>query len=258
MDPMSIDEEVVEKYRLIRLKAAKPASVNREVGTLKRLLSIAAKRKRIASNPLRGMEMLKENNERERVLTAKEVEDLLAACANISGRCRIATMIALNTGLRHDGVVTLKWSEIDMEAGQLKKKVKGDTVVTVPLSPDLHEELKVWLAGPDTDPDGYVIPSPKKAGAHMLVSSNFGFNTACKKSGIEDGFHFHDLRHTFATHFIRMTKDIHLTAKLLGHSTTYITERYAHLVDDQAEKAMKGFSFKSPLTEPTVSDEPKH
>jgi integrase len=246
-DPAAIDEETVEKYRLMRLKAALPASVNREVSALKRMLSLAAKRKKIAVNPIAGLEMLKENNKRERVLTLVEIKRLLAECANISGRCRIASMLALNTGLRVHGCLTLKWSEVNFDGNYIEKKVKGETVVKIPMSPDLLIALKVWLAGPDTDPCGYVIPSPRKDGAHMLVGSRFGFKSACIHAGLGAQFHFHDLRHTFATFFIRMTRDIHLTAKLLGHSTTYITERYAHLVDDQAETAMRGFSLQ-PVT----------
>jgi len=238
-----ITEEAVEKYRLSRLKTVLPASVNREIATLKRILSLALRRKLIDHNPLAGMEMLKENNKRERVLTPKEITLLLAECAKVSGRCHVATVIALNTGLRKDGVVSLRWSEVDLDANRIKKVVKGGKIVTVPLNPGLRCTLEDWQKSPETDKAGYVLPSPKKAGAHMLVSSNFGFAAACKNAGIGEGFHFHDLRHSFTTYFIQATRDIHLAAKLLGHSTTIMTERYAHLVDDQAADAMKAFSM---------------
>jgi integrase len=243
-DAEQITEEAVEIYRLLRLKLVKPASVNREIATLKRMMSLAARRRKIDNNPLAGMEMLKENNKRERVLTPEEVKKLLAECSKISGRCYVATVIALNTGLRKDGVVSLKWSEIDLEATNcIKKRVKGGKIVTIPLSGDLRAALIEWHKCPDTDRSGYVLPSPRKPGTHMLVSSNFGFATACKMAGVGAGFHFHDLRHSFATYFIRETRDLHLTAKLLGHTSTRITERYSHLVNDQAAEAMKGFSM---------------
>lgn len=46
----------------------------------------------------------------------------------------------------------------------------------------------------------------------------------------------HDLRHSFASMVICLTKDIFYTSKQLGHSSIQITcDRYGHLVEDEAE-----------------------
>jgi len=45
-----------------------------------------------------------------------------------------------------------------------------------------------------------------------------------------DDFRFHDLRHTFASHFAMKGGNIYALAKILGHSNPKITlDRYAHL-----------------------------
>ena len=45
-----------------------------------------------------------------------------------------------------------------------------------------------------------------------------------------EGFRFHDLRHTFASHFAMRRGDLYALAKILGHSNPKITlDRYAHL-----------------------------
>jgi integrase len=52
---------------------------------------------------------------------------------------------------------------------------------------------------------------------------------ALRRARIED-FHFHDLRHTFASHFAMKGGNIYALAKILGHSSPKMTlDRYAHL-----------------------------
>ncbi|MGD0306534.1 MAG: tyrosine-type recombinase/integrase, partial [Candidatus Acidiferrales bacterium] len=55
------------------------------------------------------------------------------------------------------------------------------------------------------------------------------WHRALRVAQIED-FRFHDLRHTFASHFAMRRGDLYALAKILGHSNPKITlDRYAHL-----------------------------
>jgi integrase len=53
------------------------------------------------------------------------------------------------------------------------------------------------------------------------------FRLALGKARIED-FHFHDLRHTFATRLVQAGVDIYKVQRLLGHKSPIMTQRYAH------------------------------
>ncbi|MCF6155365.1 MAG: site-specific integrase [Candidatus Brocadia sp.] len=53
------------------------------------------------------------------------------------------------------------------------------------------------------------------------------FSIAIKKAGIHD-FHFHDLRHTFATRLAQRGIDIYKISRLLGHHSIEMTQRYTH------------------------------
>ena len=53
------------------------------------------------------------------------------------------------------------------------------------------------------------------------------FSSLAKNVGIED-FHFHDLRHTFATRLAQRGVDLYKISKLLGHVNITMTQRYTH------------------------------
>jgi len=61
-----------------------------------------------------------------------------------------------------------------------------------------------------------------------IRSLRVAFERTLKKAKIEN-FHFHDLRHTFATRLVQNGVDIYKVKELLGHKTiSSMTMRYAH------------------------------
>lgn len=209
------------------------AGVNREISAIRAMFSHLVREEIIKINPASRIEKLKESKRRDRCLTENEIDKLLENCH--SRHLRLAVLIALNTGLRHHGCLTLKWEEIDLKRNEIRKVVKRGKEVRIPITKRLRKAL---LEKPGIS--GYVIPSTKRPGEPFRVDANIGFETACRKAEIED-FRFHDLRHTFCTWFITMTKDIHTCAQVVGHSTTYMTEHYSHLIDDHLRSQMKAF-----------------
>lgn len=66
---------------------------------------------------------------------------------------------------------------------------------------------------------------------------------ACEKAGIIK-FHFHDLRHTFASHLVMAGVDINTTRELLGHKDIRMTLRYSRLSPDHKKRAVDVLSAK--------------
>ena len=64
-----------------------------------------------------------------------------------------------------------------------------------------------------------------------------GFNAALRRAGIEDCT-FHDLRHTFASHFVMRGGSLKALQEILGHKTLTMTMRYAHLAQDHKKEAI--------------------
>lgn len=64
------------------------------------------------------------------------------------------------------------------------------------------------------------------------------FNGACRRAEIKD-FHFHDLRHPFASHPVMGGQDSTTVKELLGHKTLTMTLRYSHLAPAHTVKAVE-------------------
>ena len=85
------------------------------------------------------------------------------------------------------------------------------------------------LVFPSFDNDGNIAP---------LSDVKTTFGQALKDAGMTD-FHFHDLRHTFASHYSMKGGSLYTLSRILGHRDIKMTHRYAKLSPDfiQAEKA---------------------
>lgn len=273
-DARNIEWGDVDEYRDLRRtqvieegrgkgEAPTNATINREIATLKRALSIAIQKRILNYNPLAQYELLVEDNESDRYLTVDEIDKLLRECSReresvltadkffpvYPKYLRTIVVLALNTGLRIDGVLTLRWEEVDWNRNEIVKMVKHHRAketrpVRIPMNALLREELKLWqIRNGVFQMKGYVFPSPKKPGEHILITSNFGLDRALAAVGLDD-VTFHTFRHTFCTHFLEAHPDkIEVLRKIVGHSSAYMTRRYAHITERATHAAMAEFSI---------------
>lgn len=72
------------------------------------------------------------------------------------------------------------------------------------------------------------------------------FQRAQEKAGLTNHYRFHDLRHTFASHFVMNGGSLYDLQKLLGHARFEETQRYAHLTPEHLSKAINIVSFGGP------------
>jgi integrase len=92
----------------------KPATVNREIACFKTIFNRAIENGGAERYPSKGVKMLKENNERERVLTTEEYHRLLAHCPP---HLKPIIKVAYYTGMRQGEILNLTWGQVDLKEG---------------------------------------------------------------------------------------------------------------------------------------------
>lgn len=107
-----VTPEMIEKYKVLRLKKVEPAPVNRELACLKHMYSKAIEWGYVKTNPAKRVKRLKEPPGRLRYLKPDEVKNLLKVCPR---HIRPVVITALNTGMRRGEILNLKWRGVDLE-----------------------------------------------------------------------------------------------------------------------------------------------
>ncbi|SRR5882724_758735 len=218
--------EDAEKYKALRSKSVKPATVNRELTVLKHMFTKAVEWKLLPSNPFRGVRGLYVSKRMERILELDEEARLLAACDRVRSRfLRSVIVLALNTGMRRGELLSLSWRQIDLAHRTIRiltaKSSSGER--SIPLNTTANAVISDLARGKNSE---LVFPSSRRAGKTILDLKK-GFKKAVQLANIP-GIRFHDLRHTFATRLVQAGVDLITVQHLLGHAKIAMTVRYAH------------------------------
>jgi len=217
-----------------RPKPRSPASVNRDLACLSKILSMAFDNELIDSNPMRRVRLLKENGSRERFITADEEVKLFAKLTGRRDHIRSVVTVALNTGMRRGEILDLQWEHVNFIARTIFiAKSKTGKTRTIPMNDIVFEELKALKQ--DAGTRDFVF-SVSKTGVN-IDSIKTGWRNACAAAGLVD-LRFHDTRHTFATRL--RANGVHEwdIRDLLGHTTTRMTSVYTHLTPANLRQAV--------------------
>jgi integrase len=225
-----------------------PASVNLELAVLSRIFALAVELEQAASNPCRKVRKLRVDNQRNRYLSADEETRLMAQLTGRRKHLYPLVALALGTGMRRGELLNLSWPHVDFLRGVIhvvNTKTARDRII--PMSQRVREVL---IEQRKTQKGDLVFASrriAKRRAGEGLVDVKKAFVAACQDAGIED-FHFHDLRHTFATRLGDAGCNATTIARLLGHSNIQMSMRYTHASDDSLRSAVEHAATKMPQT----------
>jgi site-specific recombinase XerD len=225
---------MLEQFQSERLKKGnKHATVNRLIAVISHMFTKAVDWNMMDKGMVTSIrvKMLPENNRRLRYLAQKECQELTNAC-DLHLRPRVIT--ALNTGCRKSEILNLRCdTHIDLNHGFiLLDKTKNGDRREIPINATLKAVLQGLTRRLDIP---FVFYNKATGKPYKDVKKSFA--TACRKAGIKD-FHFHDLRHSFASHLVMAGVDLTTVKELLGHKDIKMTLRYAHLAPSHKVKAV--------------------
>lgn len=225
--------------------------VNKNLSVFKAMFHWACERELIDEaqyKKILKVKQLKGENERLEHLTLEEEEMLISCC---DPHLRPIVIMALDTGMRQSEILRLTWDRIKMDKGLILLDVntKSRKRRELPMSDRVHDTLleinKVRLLKCN-----FVFYNPKTLRPYDEIKKSWA--TALKRSRILDAhgsFHFHDLRHTFATKIASSGKVSLTTLKeILGHKSFKMTFRYAHFIPSafqDARDVLNGLNKKS-------------
>jgi integrase len=217
-----------------------PATVNRELATIRHLLFLAVKEWEILDR-VPVVRTMREPEGRVRWLNQHrpdEEERLLAECrASKNPHLAGLVTVALETGMRQGEVLGLTWERVDFSRGVIQlEKTKSNRRREIPMRQAVYDVLAPMRAaareasGGRSEPRGRVWPYRR--------FPNAAWEAAMDRAGVE-GFRFHDCRHHFASTFMMRGGSVLALQKILGHRLLRMTERYAHLSPDHLRNEME-------------------
>ncbi len=234
---------VVDLEKIVQEKRAAgyaPQTIKTILGIVRRVMNKSMKWKMWRGpSPFNEFTMPEVDNERTRYLSEEDLEKVFTQLKEKNHRAWIMAVIALQCGLRFKDIAQLEISDINFEDGTLFiRKPKNRRSRYVVMTQTVREALQEWLQATRSH-----LVFPSKANK-VLWNVDEDFREVINGLGLNDNVTdnkdklvFHSLRHTYASHLAKQGYSEMTLAKLLGHRSTEMTRRYAHLMPGTQQAA---------------------
>lgn len=189
-----------------------------------------------AADPTEQVETPRQARRLPVFLTLDEVEALLEAPRDTTPaglRDRAILHVLYATGLRVSELVGLSINSVQLDAGYVVARGKGDKERLVPLGRRAVAEVRAWLGR------GRPALLRGRASRALFVGPR---GTALTRqgvwkllrrhalaAGIKKRLSPHKLRHSFATHLVERGADLRVVQAMLGHADLATTQIYTHV-----------------------------
>ena len=230
----TIKKSDIENFQQKLLRQGKaPATVDQIISKAKAMINAAFDDGIVGGDVLRAFKVdntLRPGSDvRNRILSPGEFEKLMKYSPD-----HLKPVIACGyyTGMRRTEILSLKWDKVNLNKRmiQLEAKItKTEKIRKIPICSELY---RIFVKLPNRlkkyGQDNHVFQYRGKP----MKNINKGLKNACESAKIifgrkkENGFIFHDLRHTFNTNMRKAGVQETVIMEITGHSTRAMFRRY--------------------------------
>ena len=238
-DATKVSTEDIRDWMIYRLDTAdlKPASMNRELSSLRSFFRYLRKVKAIEEDPFKRIGSLKTPKTLPQYVPESRIAPLLSDVREMSRssdfkeqRDGIILSLLYGCGIRLAELLSIRLC--DITNGAVKIRGKGDKQRLVPLINQLQERIEVYIDTCRTNgidlqaEDKLIVGTTGKPLSRATVQRVV--KEYMVQAGIQGRKSPHVLRHTFATHLLGRGADMREIQELMGHSSLTSTQIYTH------------------------------
>jgi integrase len=222
-----ISHKKINEYITNRLNISSKYQARKDLILIKSFLEFAVSNNYLLENPARNIKQIKIPEKLPLYFTESDFEKLLNAIDNKDFKDLVK--FAAFTGLRQMEIITLKWNQINLKdkfitLNNQTHVTKSKKIRTIPINNSVLE----------------ILTERKENSINDLVFSNgftpytqnyivHKFKRYVQKADIKKEFHFHSLRHTFASWLVQKGISILHVKELLGHADVKTSAIYSHI-----------------------------
>lgn len=218
-----------------------PIAANRLRATLSKMYNWGISRYLLEHNPCSHVDRPGKEQQRDRVLSEDEIRTLWAAWETLTPMLKTYFQVLLLAAQRVSEVRTMRWADIDLEAGWWTipgELAKNGLTHRVPLSEPVIEQLQALHSGESP----YVFPSPQRGSRPVSYQWLYvHFRQILDDTGV--ACVLHDLRRTSASFMTGMGINRLTVGKVLNHAEPGVTRVYdRHSYDAEKRQALEAWA----------------
>jgi integrase len=239
----SLTPRHIDTYKIERLAAVAPTTVNIELRTLKSAFRMGVRWNMLRKSPLEGLSLARVPERQPAYFSREEFQRLLDAIKE--PWLRDVVLFAAVTGMRQGEILSLAWNQVDLEArvarltSSASFRTKTGKRRTVPLGETAVQVLQRRKPGIKS---GVVFTLRGKPLMRRWVTTKL--RRYVRQLGMDPRLNYHSTRHSFASWLALDGVSIFQISKLLGHSDVKITQHYyAHLEPGELHEVVDRITF---------------
>lgn len=217
-----------------------PRSITREIASIKGFFKWLSINEIIKHNPALSVEQPKLPKRLPKVLSMKEINELLNEQMTTLEKAVLELLYA--AGLRVSELVDIQINNIDINAKYIRCIGKGSKERIVPVGKKACNAITNYLKERDYLTKKYNLKTKyyfiKENGKKLTRQDVYLFINSLGKN-INKEISPHTIRHSFATHLLENGADLRVVQELLGHSDVSTTQLYTHI----SKKRLKDIYF---------------